>query len=125
MSGKWTPGPWAVTMEQKWPFDIAITPNILLMGRIAYSTAQNSLEDVRKAVGFKHDQRDETIRLVAEQEANAHLIAAAPDLYVAAQAVLDGLHERIDLASGSGQPVPVFAGIAALHAALAKARGEA
>jgi hypothetical protein len=37
----------------------------------------------------------------------------------AAQRVLDGLHFRIDAASASGAPVPVFDGIAALHDALA------
>lgn len=80
MTGKHTPGPWMVEMDANWPFDIKIKPNIVLMGRVAYSSKQNSLEDVRSAVGFPHDQREEVACLVAEQEANAHLIAAAPTM---------------------------------------------
>lgn len=43
------------------------------------------------------------------------------ELQEAAQTVLDGLNARIDMASALGQPVPVFSGIADLHAALQKA----
>jgi hypothetical protein len=59
---------------------------------------------------------------LATEEANARLIAAAPDLYEAAKVVLAGLCERIDAAPKNA--VPVFAGIADLHAAIAKAEGR-
>jgi hypothetical protein len=52
--------------------------------------------------------------------ADAYLIAAALDLYEAGRKVLDGLNERIEAASEAGRPIPVFDGIAELHAALAK-----
>lgn len=62
-------------------------------------------------------------RPVEELLAAARLIAAAPDLLEAAEIVLAGLNERIERAPVGN--VPVFAGIAALHDAIAKARGEA
>lgn len=55
----------------------------------------------------------------SQQQANARLIAAAPELLAAAKAVLDGLNARIDAAPMTD--VPVFDGIAALHSAIAKA----
>lgn len=53
------------------------------------------------------------------------------ELLEAAEAVLAGLHARIDAAAQAGEPVPVFSGIVALHdainstrAALLKAEGQ-
>jgi hypothetical protein len=46
------------------------------------------------------------------------------DLLAAAETVLAGLNARIIAASDSGTVIPVFDGIAALHAAIAKAKGE-
>jgi hypothetical protein len=70
----------------------------------------------RTVARFDWDIRD------AADEANARLIAAAPDLLAAAETVLAGLNERIDTATDR---TPVFAGIAALSDAIHKARGEA
>jgi hypothetical protein len=47
------------------------------------------------------------------------------ELLAAAESVLAGLNARIDEASRNGLPVPVFEGVAALHLAIARARGEA
>lgn len=59
---------------------------------------------------------------LSQSEANARLIAAAPDLLKAAKEVLAGLNARIDAAlADGGHAVPVFHGIAELHAAIAKA----
>jgi hypothetical protein len=57
----------------------------------------------------------------SDAQANARLCAAAPDLLEAAKTVLLGLNARIDAAKDK---TPVFAGIAALHAAIAKAGGR-
>ncbi|MEB0078051.1 hypothetical protein QN386_22410 [Pseudomonas sp. CCI3.2] len=53
--------------------------------------------------------------------ADASLIAAAPDLLIAAITVLESLEARIDHAHISGKVSPVFTGIAELHAAINKA----
>lgn len=52
-----------------------------------------------------------------------HAMAAAPALLAAAETVLAGLNARIDNADPSA--VPIFAGIADLHDAIAAARGAA
>jgi hypothetical protein len=59
-----------------------------------------------------------------EDEANAFLIAAAPDLLAAAEKVLAGLNARIDFAAKVKSPVPIFDGIADLSDAINKARGR-
>jgi hypothetical protein len=64
-------------------------------------------------------------RTDAEGEANARLISAAPDLLEAARKILDHLNDRMASAGKAGAPVPVFVGIADLHAAIAKAEGLA
>lgn len=86
MTSKHTPGPWAVHFENRWPWGINIAPNVLQMTRVAYSTRQTSLDDVRDAVGFDQDERADVIRAVAEQETNARLIAMAPRMYEALKA---------------------------------------
>lgn len=56
-------------------------------------------------------------------DANA-LLSLNAELLEAATTVLDGLNERIDMAESSGSPCPLFKGISALHAAIAKARSQ-
>lgn len=56
------------------------------------------------------------------EEANARLIATAPDLLRAAKKVLRELDLRIDAAKAMGDPLPVFDGIADLHNAIARTR---
>ena len=60
-----------------------------------------------------------------EKLANGYLFSTAAELLAAAETVLAGLNERIDVACQSdASSVPVFAGIAALSDAINKARGE-
>lgn len=74
---------------------------------------------------FLHETGKIGLSACAENEADIRLIAAAPELYEAAETVFAGLNARIDAACASGGSVPVFDGIAALSDALAKARGDA
>lgn len=56
-----------------------------------------------------------------QQQANAKLFAAAPDLLAAAMKVLSGLNARIDAAVENRTATPVFDGIADMHDAINKA----
>ena len=79
MSGH-TKGPWSVVQNEKWPFGIKIEPEILRMDCYAHSTSQKTLDDMRNALGFPNNERAGIITAIQEQESNARLIAAAPDL---------------------------------------------
>lgn len=57
--------------------------------------------------------------LARQSKRDQRIRAAAPDLYAAAKVVLDGLNARIDAAPRDA--IPVFDGIALLHAAINKA----
>lgn len=111
---KFTPGPWTLKMSSKWPFGMSIEPNIVHIDRIASSTAQNTLDDLRSAVGFEPHEREKIVDMIKTQEANAHLIAAAPDLY-------EALEDVADLYQNTSDENPVALKI---RSALAKARGE-
>jgi hypothetical protein len=79
---------------------------------------------VRDASGFAVADAYEAFEKT-QSNINGRLIAAAPDLLEAARKVLPHLNARIDAASAAGQPVPLFDGIADLHAAISKATGSA
>lgn len=84
MSEKYTKGPWFVRQEEKWPFDINIVDSngqiVSNEPRYAYSSKQETIEDVMTAYRFPKDERDAVIKANETQLANAHLRAAAPDL---------------------------------------------
>ena len=88
---KWTPGPWRVLNDEA----------------IKVASSDGSLATVTHI--HLRGRRD-----TSEVEANAHLIAAAPDLYAA----LDGLLGLLD--AGSLYEPQAYAA----RTALAKARGE-
>ena len=119
-----TPGPWALVQEDKWPWGLRIDPGVAELRRIAHSTAHKSLDDVRSAAGF--DDRQKVAGMVATQEANARLIAAAPDLLealVEAQIALD-LAKCTFSEFGSVRP-EVNIALAQVRAAIDKAKGGA
>jgi hypothetical protein len=85
---KHTPGPWVLDWDMKWPFKLRIkSPNwregedLFSFDRYCWSSRQRSLADLLDAVGFDEDERPEIRRVLAEQEANARLIAAAPAMH--------------------------------------------
>lgn len=75
-----TKGEAKVVHEEKWPFGISIYvgyEEVVSMGRIAYSTSQNTLADMRSAKGFSDSEKKTIINIINKQEANADLIAEA------------------------------------------------
>jgi hypothetical protein len=119
----WTPGPWQMRPVESWPFGFVVETEadgveIFKQGAVCHSTEQKTRADCEAGVGFKwrrtasynYTTRDEAAALIAEQDATARLIAAAPELLEALEevvAISDRKHNAWDKA----------------HAAIAKARG--
>ena len=107
-AGVWRAGDFIVSAENKiHPQDSALieaihSQHVQRIERLGDEAIQ--FQDASYAVG----------RQRGAQEANEALLAAA-------KTVLDGLNARIDESFDKGEPTPVFDGIAALHAAIAKA----
>lgn len=97
-----TPGPWRVS-----------TIGLMNDGALPVSSDQGQIARVSAQADFPRGQGHNSE--CAERDANAHLIAAAPDLYAA----LDGLLGLLD--AGSLYEPQAYAA----RAALAKARGQA
>lgn len=94
-SAPWTPGPWTVHKSRT-------TDDVGIIG------GGGCLAECFSEIRRKNENA------VREQEANAHLIAAAPDLYAALDAIIDGrMWSMSDNKFGAAK------------AALAKARGQA
>ena len=97
---KWTEGEWSAEFSETWPFDIDVvsgSEGIANITRVAFSSAQKSIADCRAAVGFDEDAQAEVVAAIARQEANAHLLAAAPDLYGALAKSAEGWANAIEL----------------------------
>ena len=123
-----TPGPWVLEQNEKWPFEMNIHPNIATISRYAYGTSDKCLADVRAAKSFPHSQRDTVASLVAEQEANACLIAAAPDMLpitqlVASLPIHDHLPDDVPVTGVDGFYI-TQGDVRAARATIAKATGE-
>ena len=104
-----TPGPWVVCMEDDG--DAAVTifaASQLRDGRIA----ADEWDDCIALAGLNHN----------ESEANARLIAAAPELYEVAEALFKAIDNYLITNTGDEDSVGVLLDCAS--AALSKARGE-
>lgn len=104
-----TPGPWIVVPDQ---------------GTVCPECGEEYGESLMVAWRPKHGCSVVGLAVVLaddREQANARLIAAAPCLLEAAGKVLAGLNARIDAAIAAGGPIPVFDGVAELHAAVAQA----
>jgi hypothetical protein len=93
-----TKGKWEVKFNEKWPFNFWISAkgkSIVFFERIAYSTEAKDITDVRNAIGFPKNDKEQFKKAIIEQEANARLIASAPELLEACKAVMDARGERL------------------------------
>ena len=111
MSGGWTPGPWKAEYDGEW--------------WMVYSKMEHSVRDFEghdlPVVNMFHGGYDFSDLGFGTLEANARLIAAAPELYEALALLFeDG---PVDVALG-GNPQAIEQVEAKCRAALAKARGE-
>jgi hypothetical protein len=112
METRFTPGPWAIEQPNE------DTPFIWIVAKTSSGVAKIETCDY-------DDGRGE--RLTEEDRANAHLIAAAPDLFVHAAAAERGITEAVRILDlmGRGQAARDLAIYANnLRAALHKALGE-
>jgi len=103
---KWTAGPWSVA------------------GRVADCPEYNEHRHIYAAADRARLGGTGCIANVRSSDANAHLIAAAPELY----SVLEAVATRLDLERRERGPDAVFPAAAMVDialATLAKARGEA
>ena len=120
MSEKFTPGPWWVQNGTD------VFTGLNAKRRDGVESANNDgwhIADCSMGVTFDTDGQKRTL-LPSEMVANAHLIAAAPEMYEALQAILP--YVPISSASEGGAVARSWNVIAAdkVRAALKKARGE-
>lgn len=112
MSGAWTPGHWRLLVEQSYRPGCTV------------ATIEQDGEDLPYRGMIARLQSAEHIDGITGEEltANAHLIAAAPELY-AALLVAELASE--ELCQGQDPANECWVTLATIRAALAKARGEA
>ena len=106
-----TPGPWVIER-------IEGSNQFVIRGNV--SRNRNGILKRIAAIGCPRPMASAGL---AEDEANARLIAASPELLKAAKTVLAGLNARIEAGKETGK-LPVFDGIADLHSAIRKAEAE-
>lgn len=127
----YTKGPWKLELKQKWPFGVKVVTDdkeILHQDAYCHSSDQKSRIDCEQAVGFPYRERASVSAAIREQDDNARLIAAAPELLEALQTIINLVNIEPE-----GQWFPNFDGVAFsrnskvwmdAQAAIAKAKGE-
>lgn len=122
MNAKHTPGPLFVRQPESLPFDIQIVDAkedvVFCESRHAYSTKQETVEDVMQGYGFPLDLRDAAIAANERQLADMNLRAAAPDLLKALKDCVAVMDREL-----AGLKV-IQPELSAARAAIAKATGE-
>jgi hypothetical protein len=135
---KHTPGPWEFIQVEVWPFGVRVVAGsnvILHQDAFAHSTAQKSRADCEDGIGFEPEDIGTVQDAIREQDANARLIAAAPDLLAALEALSSNPYLHLgDLVYAvrekeregwDGPAVTAWSeAVMAAKAAIAKARGE-
>ena len=124
---KFTPGPWVLTQETRWPWSYSINSgDVQVLHYGLYTYASDDDQQRANARGGN-----------TECHANVRLIAAAPELYEAAIGAGAALAAAISLLEGGGKKaapsdrmfdqmlLDYNAALDRARAALAKARGEA
>lgn len=111
---EWTPGPWSVEYDER------ESGHVIRMGEaIETPWSFPSEQIIRYDHTISPDDDDEQEQF-ATADANAHLIAAAPDLYEALEAVLRDVGAEKDFGFQDVDDIYTKA-----RAALTRARGEA
>lgn len=123
MKTRYTPGAWTLNLVQRWPFGVEVVSEtgrlIHCEDAVCHSTVQKTRADNEAGKGFGKES-SEAAATVAEQDAIAHLIAAAPKLLSSNERLLSNF--RLLLAS---KPVRDAAEtIAEAEHAIAAATGE-
>ena len=119
---KWTPGPWKRSWASRamGDYDPGEPCWDVIAGKKNAAELIVDACNVDRFVAWNHKTGDEDQeKRDAEITANMTLIAAAPDLYAALEAIVSDFHS-------SGYPTGQWKGpeVMKAHAALAKARGE-
>jgi hypothetical protein len=92
-SPKFTPGPWRVTKDHE---------SLNIWNSTGSFVASLELRPESPALGLCSQTREKNKRRNAQSRTDAKLIAAAPELYEALEAVMDEFNDRYDGAPDAG-----------------------